>query len=162
MRGHQSNASSGGTSRQAIPSDTVMTDSGALRGVTASGTRQRSGLRDLSALVASPTTKGLFTRAGFLSNSCENFPTLASASRIGDEFARNVSCDSTADVAACLRRLPLEELRFLGHSASAARLTRGRSFYRVPSRNASSCSKVSSNPLVLPEAMAASSASFDG
>jgi para-nitrobenzyl esterase len=71
---------------------------------------QSAGARDLCGLVASPTTKGLFTRAAFLSNSCENFPTLAAASRIGDEFARSVACGVTADVAACLRQLPLETL----------------------------------------------------
>jgi para-nitrobenzyl esterase len=71
---------------------------------------QSAGARDLCGLVASPRTKGLFSRAGFLSNSCENFPLLAAAERVGDEFARSVSCGDPDGVAACLGQLPLEKL----------------------------------------------------
>jgi len=54
--------------------------------------------------IASPAASGLFHRAAMQSGTClTKAPTLAEAEAQGQQLAQAVSCDTAADVAACLR-----------------------------------------------------------
>ena len=69
---------------------------------------QSAGARDVCTLVASTATRGLFSRAGFISNSCENFPTLTEAETVGEQYAAQLGCAAAPNVPACLRAAPTE------------------------------------------------------
>lgn len=70
---------------------------------------QSGGGRDLCLLVAAKAASGLFARAGFLSSSCENFPSRQRAEAAGAQYAAKLGCGGASDVAACLRAAPTEK-----------------------------------------------------
>ena len=62
--------------------------------------------------LASPISRGLFDRAIVQSGACDNeVPTLVEAREFGAQAIDALDCDTSADVAACLRERPLAEPR---------------------------------------------------
>jgi para-nitrobenzyl esterase len=69
---------------------------------------QSSGGRDVCALLASPWARGLISRAGIISSSCENLPTSQQAEDVGVQYASSLGCATAADVLGCMRGVPTE------------------------------------------------------
>ncbi|MFK4106571.1 carboxylesterase/lipase family protein [Streptomyces sp. NPDC019531] len=70
------------------------------KNVTIAG--QSAGAGSVCDHLASPTAKGLFTRAGIISGGC-NIQPAASGQAQSATFVKTVGCDSASDVVACLR-----------------------------------------------------------
>jgi para-nitrobenzyl esterase len=81
---------------------------------------QSAGSIDTEANVASPLATGLFQRAIFESVVLDGIP-LQAAEKTGADFADAAGCGrgATAEVAACLRRLPVERIMQLAGTESA-------------------------------------------
>ncbi len=72
---------------------------------------QSAGARSVCAQLASPEARGLFHRAIVQSGACDNpVPTLAEARAFGERATTELGCAEAADVAGCLRDLPLDRL----------------------------------------------------
>jgi para-nitrobenzyl esterase len=80
---------------------------------------QSAGSIDTEANVASPLAAGLFQRAIFQSVVLDGIP-LQAAEKTGADFAAAAGCGkgATADVAACLRRLPVQRIMQLAGTES--------------------------------------------
>ena len=71
---------------------------------------QSAGARNACVLATSPLTRGLMAAAGMISGNCENIPSLDRMQASGNSYVRNLGCAEAADVPACLRGKPLQDV----------------------------------------------------